>query len=429
MLNPSSPSLTIAEASRGAGLMRRLVLRELAPLRHGRLRIQLPEGGTLKLGNPSETREGALLTIKDEHAFKRIVLSADIGLTEGYIAGEWDSPDLAALIGFFLENLEDTPNVSGSRRKALALGLLRIADRVGHLLRPNTRETARRNIAEHYDLSNDFFRLFLDPSMMYSSARWTAQTPTLEAAQREKNEALCRSLRLSRTDHVLEIGTGWGGFALHAASTRGCRITSLTISQAQRDLAVERIQAAGLSDRIEVRLEDFRDHQGSYDKCVSIEMMEALGHRYLPAFAEAVGRLLKPKGLAAFQYITCPDARYEQFRRGVDFIQKHIFPGSLLLSVNRVNQLMTVKGGFQLHHLEDFGPDYARTLAAWADAFEARLAEVRRLGFSEAFIRKWRLYFRYCEAAFAHRNIGVVQALYTRPNNSILNLPCSPAVS
>jgi cyclopropane-fatty-acyl-phospholipid synthase len=216
---------------------------------------------------------------------------------------------------------------------------------------------------------------------------------------------------------------------LHAASTRGCRITSLTISQAQRDLALERIQKAGLTDRIEVRLEDFRDHQGSYDKCVSIEMMEALGHRYLPAFAEAVGRLLKPKGLAAFQYITCPDARYEQFRRGVDFIQKHIFPGSLLLSINRVNQLMTEKGGFQLHHLEDFGPDYARTLATWAEAFENRLAEVRKLGFSEAFIRKWRLYFRYCEAAFAHRNIGVVQALYTRPNNPILNLPCSPAHS
>jgi cyclopropane-fatty-acyl-phospholipid synthase len=256
--------------------------------------------------------------------------------------------------------------------------------------------------------------------MMYSSARWNGHTATLEEAQREKNEALCRHLRLGPADHLLEIGTGWGGFALHAVSTRGCRVTSLTISPAQRDLAVERIRAAGLSDRIEVRLEDFRDHQGSYDKCVSIEMMEALGHRYLPAFCAAVGRLLKPQGLAAFQYITCPDARYEQFRKGVDFIQKHIFPGSLLLSVNRVNALMTEKGGFQLHALDDFGPDYARTLDAWAQAFEANLSGVRALGFDERFIRKWRLYLRYCEAAFTHRNIGVVQALYTRPNNPAL---------
>ena len=427
MPEPAPHVLSIDQAGKGAGLMRRLVLRELAPLRRGRLRLFLPEGGQVVLGDPAETRTGALVRIADEHAFRRIVLSADIGLAEGYIAGEWDSPDLAAVIGFFLENLEDTPNLSGSGRKALALGLLRVADRVGHLLRPNTRETARRNIAEHYDLSNDFFRLFLDPSMMYSSARWDGSAGTLAEAQRAKNEALCRRLRLGPSDHLLEIGTGWGGFALHAASTRGCRVTSLTISQAQRDLAVERIAAAGLADRVEVRLEDFRDHRGAYDKCVSIEMMEALGHRYLPAFAEAVGRLLRPRGLAAFQYITCPDARYDQFRRGVDFIQKHIFPGSLLLSINRVNALMTEKGGFQLHALEDFGPDYARTLAAWAEAFEARLADVRALGFDERFVRKWRLYLRYCEAAFAHRNIGVVQALYTRPNNPTLDLPCSPA--
>jgi cyclopropane-fatty-acyl-phospholipid synthase len=415
-----APTTTLEQAAQAGGLMRKIVLRELARLGKGRLRLRLPEGAWLTLGDAAAAGPGALIEIKDEHAFRRIVLSADIGLTEGYIAGEWDSPDLAAVIGFFLENIEDTPNVSGSSRKALALGVLRLADRIGHLLRPNTRTTARRNIAEHYDLSNDFFRLFLDPSMMYSSARWNGGAVTLEEAQREKNEALCRHLRLGPADHLIEIGTGWGGFAMHAVSTRGCRVTSLTISAAQRDLAVERIRAAGLSDRIEVRLEDFRDHRGSYDKCVSIEMMEALGHRYLPAFCESVGRLLKPRGLAAFQYITCPDARYEQFRKGVDFIQKHIFPGSLLLSVNRVNQLMTEKGGFQLHALDDFGLDYARTLDAWAQAFEANLSRVRALGFNEHFIRKWRLYLRYCEAAFTHRNIGVVQALYTRPNNPAL---------
>ena len=409
-------TISLDEASARGGLPRRLVLREMRRMRHGPLRLTLPSGHTLVLGDPAAAGDPAEIRVSDENFFRRIVLAADIGLTEAYMEGEWDSPDLRAVIGFFIQNVDHTPGMSGSAVKGAALGLLRFADRLGHLLRPNSRKTVRRNISEHYDLSNDFFRLFLDPSMMYSSARWEGAA-TLQEAQANKNESLCRFLRLKPTDHVVEIGTGWGGWALHAATRYGCRVTSLTISKAQHDLAVERIRAAGLSDRIEVRLEDFRDHRGLYDKCVSIEMMEALGHRYLPDFCAAIGRLLKPEGIAAFQYITCPDSRYESFRRGVDFIQKHIFPGSLLLSINRVNRLMTTEGGFQLHRLEEFGPDYARTLDAWCQAFEAKLDQVRALGFDERFIRKWRLYFRYCEAAFAHRNIGVVQAVYVRPNH------------
>ena len=401
-------------------LARRLVLNELAQLTQGRLTLRLPEGTELTLGDP-QARDGARLEVSSENAFRRIMLAADIGLTEGYMEGEWDSPDLNALIGFFIANIDQTPGMSGSARKALGVGLFRIADRIGHLLRPNDKQTVRRNISEHYDVSNDFFRLFLDPSMMYSSARWQGAT-TLEEAQANKNESLCRFLQLKATDHVIEIGTGWGGWALHAVKNYGCRVTTLTISQAQHDLAVERIKAAGLSDKIEVRLEDFRDHQGSYDKCVSIEMMEALGDKYLPAFCGSIGRLLKPEGIAAFQYITCPDARYAQFRDGVDFIQKHIFPGSLLLSINRVGALMTKESGFQLHRLEEFGLDYARTLDAWCQAFEAKLEQVRALDvrFDDRFIRKWRLYFRYCQAAFEHRNIGVVQAVYVRPNNRLV---------
>jgi len=405
MTNPSPAAGSLA---------RRLVLPELAKLTKGRLVLRLPEGAELVLGDPRATG-GARMDVKDENAFRRIMLAADIGLTEGYMEGEWDSPDLNALIGFFIENIDQTPGMSGSARKAIGVGLFRIADRIGHLLRPNDKKMVRRNISEHYDVSNDFFRLFLDPSMMYSSARWEG-TDSLEQAQANKNDSLCRFLQLKPTDHVIEIGTGWGGWALHAVKKYGCRVTSLTISQAQHDLAVERVKAAGLSDRITVKLEDFRDHQGSYDKCVSIEMMEALGHKYLPAFCASIGRLLKPDGIAAFQYITCPDSRYAQFRDGVDFIQKHIFPGSLLLSINRVGELMTKESGFQLDRLEEFGPDYARTLDAWCQAFEANLDKVRGMGFDERFIRKWRLYFRYCQAAFAHRNIGVVQAVYVRPN-------------
>ena len=395
-------------------LARRLVLPELAKLTKGRLVLRLPEGAELVLGDPRATG-GARMEVREENAFRRIMLAADIGLTEGYMEGEWDSPDLNALIGFFIENIDQTPGMSGSARKAIGVGLFRIADRIGHLLRPNDKQMVRRNISEHYDVSNDFFRLFLDPSMMYSSARWEG-TDSLEQAQTNKNDSLCRFLQLKPTDHVIEIGTGWGGWALHAVKKYGCRVTSLTISQAQHDLAVERVKAAGLTDRITVKLEDFRDHQGTYDKCVSVEMMEALGHKYLPAFCASIGRLLKPDGIAAFQYITCPDSRYAQFRDGVDFIQKHIFPGSLLLSINRVGDLMTQESGFQLDRLEEFGRDYARTLDAWCQAFEAKLDQVRAMGFDERFIRKWRLYFRYCQAAFEHRNIGVVQAVYVRPN-------------
>ncbi len=405
MTNPSPAAGSLA---------RRLVLPELAKLTKGRLVLRLPEGTELVLGDPRATG-GARMEVRDENAFRRIMLAADIGLTEGYMEGEWDSPDLNALIGFFIENIDQTPGMSGSARKAIGVGLFRIADRIGHLLRPNDKQMVRRNISEHYDVSNDFFRLFLDPSMMYSSARWEG-TDSLEQAQTNKNDSLCRFLQLKPTDHVIEIGTGWGGWALHAVKKYGCRVTSLTISQAQHDLAVERVKAAGLADRITVKLEDFRDHQGTYDKCVSIEMMEALGHKYLPAFCASIGRLLKPDGIAAFQYITCPDSRYAQFRDGVDFIQKHIFPGSLLLSINRVGDLMTQESGFQLDRLEEFGRDYARTLDAWCQAFEAKLDQVRAMGFDERFIRKWRLYFRYCQAAFEHRNIGVVQAVYVRPN-------------
>ena len=216
---------------------------------------------------------------------------------------------------------------------------------------------------------------------------------------------------------MLEIGTGWGAWSIHAAKNYGCRVTTLTISPQQRDLAVQRIAAAGLSDRITVCLQDYRELAGQFDKIVSIEMLEAVGHRYLPAYAAVCSRMLKPGGLIALQFITCPDARYPQFRSGVDFIQKHIFPGSLLLSLNRVNQQFAEHGGFVLHGLEDLGRDYARTLLNWRESFHAKLDQVRALGFNDHFIRKWHYYLCYCETAFALRNISVVQAVYTRPNN------------
>ncbi len=430
--NPSSASATAAFADRAKpSFYRTAVLRSFAAMTRGHLRIELPDGTSHEIGThaaavqltlPLALPAFALIRVKRDAFFKKCLFAGDIGFAESYIDGDWETPHLAAVIAWFLLNVDDAPTLSGSTKKhaqSFALNLLRHTNRLGHLLRPNSREIARRNISEHYDLSNDFFALFLDPSMMYSSAKWPAAHPhfTLEEAQREKNDALCRSLRLTPSDHVLEIGTGWGGWSLHAAQTYGCRVTTVTISQQQYDLARSRIAAAGLADRVDVQLRDYRDLTGTYDKIVSIEMMEAIGHRYLPEFTAVLDRVLKPDGLLALQFITCPDSRYLKFRRGIDFIQKHIFPGSLLLSLNRVNDLLSRTGGFVLHQVDDFGPDYARTLRLWHDNFRHRTEQILALGFDDRFMRKWTYYLAYCESAFAMRNISVVHTLHTRPNN------------
>lgn len=416
-------------ASGRASFAENAVLSSFAAMSRGRLLLELPDGTSRTFGDPDVAPQtvapgvnaSATLRVRRDAFFQKCLLHGDIGFAESFIDGDWETPDLTSVLGWFVLNLEHAPTLSGSKRaRTFALNLLRAANRLGHLLRPNSRRLARRNIAEHYDLSNDFFSLWLDDTMMYSAARWERADASLREAQIAKNDALCRKLRLQPTDHVLEIGTGWGGWSLHAAQHYGCRVTTLTISRQQHDLAVRRIAAAGLADRVEVRLQDYRDVTGQFDKLVSIEMLEAVGHRYQADFARVVSRVLKPDGLLALQFITCPDARYDAFRRGVDFIQKHVFPGSLLLSANRLNDLLAREGGFVLHQLEDFGRDYARTLQLWRDAFHAKLDRVRALGFDDRFIRKWHYYLCYCEAAFAMRNISVVHTLHTRANNLAL---------
>jgi cyclopropane-fatty-acyl-phospholipid synthase len=401
------------------------VLHAFTAMELGRLRLELPDGTVHEFGEPGVSprvvapgvSNTAFLRVRRPAFFTKTALYGDIGFAESFIDGDWETPDLTSLLGWFVLNLDHAPTLSGSQKaKSLALNFLRLANRLGHLLRPNTRANAQRHIRAHYDLSNDFFALWLDPTMMYSGARW-AGAATLEEAQVAKNDALCRKLHLQPADHVLEIGTGWGGWSLHAAQNHGCRVTTLTISQEQYDLARQRVAAAGLGDRIDVRLQDYRDLTGRFDKIASIEMLEAVGHRYLPDYAAVCDRVLKRDGLIALQFITCPDARYEQLRTGVDFIQKHVFPGSLLLSVNRVNRLLAENGGFVLHGLEDMGRDYARTLVSWREQFHAKLDQVRALGFDDRFIRKWNYYLCYCETAFAMRNISVVQTVHTRPNN------------
>jgi cyclopropane-fatty-acyl-phospholipid synthase len=257
--------------------------------------------------------------------------------------------------------------------------------------------------------------------MTYSSALFTQPGQSLEEAQTAKYDALCRKLQLKPGDEVLEIGSGWGGFSIHAAKNYGCRLTTVTISEEQFKLAQNRFQQEGLSDRINIKMLDYRLITGRYDKVASIEMMEALGDRYLETYFAKIHEVLKPDGLVGLQYITVPDSRHDDLRRGVDFIQKHIFPGSLLLSVGRVNQALNRTGDLFLHHLEDMGASYATTLRRWWETFNSKLDQVDAIGFDARFIRKWNYYLQYCEAAFASRNISVVQAIYTRPNNRHLH--------
>ena len=397
----------------------KLIFRGLEGMQRGYMEIELPDGRRRKLGNSSEAIRASVI-VRDPHFFKRCMLFGDVGFGESYMEGEWDTPDIEQVIAWFLLNTDHSPAQPGSRAKAGLINLLRGWNRVQHLVRPNSKRTSRRNIAEHYDLGNDFYRLWLDPTMTYSSAIFSRPEQSLEDAQREKYEALCQGLQLRAEDHVLEIGGGWGGFAEHAAGRYGCRITTVTISKEQCDYARERMKRAGLDRLVEVRLQDYREITGRFDKIVSIEMMEALGDRYLETFTTQVHALLAPDGLAAFQYITVPDCRHEELKRGVDFIQRHIFPGSLLLSVGRVNEAMNRTGDLFLRELKDHGHSYARTLRVWREEFNRQLEPVRALGFDERFIRKWNYYLSYCEAAFAMRNISVVQAIYTRPNNLML---------
>ncbi len=404
------------------GLYERLMVAAFGEMTAGCLHLDLPNGDTKVIGTPG-AEVSALIRVRDAAFFKKCVLFGDIGFGESYVDGDWETDSIERVIAWAVLNVEHSPTMSGSKAKHFALNLLKWYNRALHLLRPNSLETSRRNIAEHYDLGNDFYRLWLDDTMTYSSAYFTEQGQSLESAQVAKYDALCRKLQLHAGDHVLEIGSGWGGFASHAVRRYGCRVTAVTISEAQLAYARGRFAREGIAERADVRLADYRTLTGLYDKIVSIEMMEAIGDRYLETYFARIHDLLKPGGLVAVQYITVPDSRHAELKRGVDWIQKHIFPGSLLLSVGRVNQAINRTGDLFLHDLEDLGASYARTLHVWWERFNGRIADVRALGFDARFVRKWNYYLQYCEAAFASRNISVVQAVYTRPNNRALHRP------
>lgn len=396
--------------------MRKLVLRELRRLTRGHLTLRFPDGRVETIGQDHSVQ--ADLFVRNDDFFRKCLLYGDIGFGESFVDGDWDTNDVTQVIAWFIANVENNPAMSGSSRRFSPANLLRFLNRIAHKKRENTVGMSKKNISEHYDLSNEFFQTFLDPSMTYSSAYFENETMTLEEAQTAKYERLCRQLNLQPSDHVLEIGTGWGGFAVHAVKTRGCRITTITISEQQFHYARERFQSEGLMDRIDLQLTDYRNVRGQFDKIVSIEMLEAVGHRYLKTFFAKCHEVLKPSGAMGLQVIVCPDSRYDQLRKGVDWIQKHIFPGSLLPSIAAMNRAINKTGEMTLFYATSFGDHYARTLANWRQRFLSARETILGLGFDERMMRKWSYYFSYCEAAFATRNINVMQLIYARPNAS-----------
>lgn len=348
--------------------------------------------------------------VHDLRFYRALALNGSVGAGEAFGDGHWDSDDLVGLVRLLVRNRALLDGMEGG---AARLGGM--AMRALHALRPNDRRGARRNIAAHYDLGNDFFELFLSPDMMYSSAMWRDGADTLEQASARKLDAICRKLGLGPGMNVVEIGTGWGGFALHAARHFGCHVTTTTISQAQYALACERVAAAGLKDRVRVLCRDYRDLEGRYDRLVSIEMIEAIGAAQLPVYFAALERLLADDGLALVQAITIEDHRYEQALASVDFIKRHVFPGSFIPSVEAMLVAKRRTSDLALVDLEDFGLSYARTLEAWRHSLLERRADALTHGRDERFLRMWLFYLAYCEGGFRERSIGVSQLLFARP--------------
>ena len=412
--NPLADALALRDESRYDTLDRVLrdrLLQRMTGLRHGRLTLH-DALGSVVLGEPTSVAcdLDIVLHVESPGFYRAIAGNGSVGAGEAWMAREWRCSDLVGLIRLLVRNRE--------LLDAMETGLARLgglAMRAWHALRRNTREGSRRNIAAHYDLGNDFFKLFLSSDLMYSSAYWTDDADMLEAASTRKLDLICRKLALKPGDRVIEIGTGWGGFAVHAARHYGCHVTTTTISREQHAEAARRVADANLQDRVSLLLQDYRDLQGTYDKLVSIEMIEAIGAEYLDTYFGKLGALLTPDGLGLVQAITIEDHRYAQALRSVDFIKRHVFPGSFIPSINAMLAAKSRSSDLALVHLEDFGLSYARTLQAWRERFFAALPQVRTQGYDERFIGLWEFYLAYCEGGFRERSIGVSHLLLAKP--------------
>ncbi len=402
----SAPNLKPALADRWA---RAVVLKMLDKIRFGQ--VVLTDGDNQwTLGR--EKGMTAHVTVRDPKFYTKMLFGGSIGAGESYVDHYWDSDDLTLLIRLMALNMDRLDKMD----RGFAW-LLRPLQLLRHAANRNSKQGAKRNILSHYDLGNEMYRSFLDSAMMYSSAIYPGEESSLEEAARHKLETICRKLDLKPEDRVIEIGSGWGGFAIYAAKNYGCHVTTTTISNAQYREAERRIVAEGLADKITLLQKDYRELTGQYDKLVSIEMIEAVGHKYLPQFFEKCGQLLKEDGVMLLQAITVIDQRYDFYVRQVDFLQRHIFPGGSVPSNLRMIDLITRKTDMVVRHLEDFGFDYAKTLRDWRKRFNHSFSSLKKNGYDETFRRLWEYYLTYCEGGFWERAISVVHIVATRPAN------------
>ena len=350
------------------------------------------------------------IRVQSPKFYSSILFGGTVGAGKAFMDGLWSTTDLTALVRIVLRNQAVLQGMDRSWTKIMAPAL-----QLFHLLRRNTKQGSRENITAHYDLGNNFYRLFLDETMTYSCGIFENEESTLRDASVAKYERICQQIQLSSEDHVIEIGTGWGGFAIHAAKYYGCKITTTTISQEQHDFAKARIEEEGLSGQVDLLLKDYRELEGQYDKLVSIEMIEAVGHQYYDTFFRQCSSLLKPEGMMLIQAITIADQAFESHKHEVDFIKRYIFPGSCIPSVTALSDAMTKSSDLRLYHFEDITPHYATTLRLWRERFFEKIEEVRKLGYSDTFIRMWDFYLSYCEAGFAERYLGDVHLLFSKP--------------
>ncbi|MFM7396767.1 MAG: class I SAM-dependent methyltransferase [Gammaproteobacteria bacterium] len=394
-----------------ATLGRHLLLGQFASLKDGELKIVEWNGTRHRFGTRT-ARLDVSVTLQIDHPqlYADAAFGGTVGAGEAYIRGLWRCDDLTGLVRLFVANRE-LMNGMDSRWALVSRPLLKVF----HFLNRNSKAGSARNISAHYDLGNALYELMLDPTMAYSCGIFETEQSTLEQASIAKFETICRKLRLTANDRVVEIGTGWGGLALHAAANYGCHVTTTTISREQHDYAKEKIVRAGLSDRITLLLEDYRDLKGRYDKAISVEMIEAVGADYLDTYLAKCSSLLAPHGAMLLQAITIQDQFYEQARKSVDYIQRFIFPGSFIPSVEAISRSLTRATDLKIFNLEDIGPHYARTLCEWRRNFFDHLPKVRALGYPDSFVRLWEFYLCYCEGGYAERQLGDVQLLLTKP--------------
>ncbi len=398
----------VARKSLTTAAFRKVVLSGLRKIIGGQITLYDADG-TATYGDANADLK-VRVEIHDQRFYRTIAIGGSLGAGEAYRDGYWSCNDLAGLIRIFARNLKASEEIAGWYSSAIDLGR-----NLFHRMNRNTRSGSRRNIAAHYDLSNDFYSLFLDETMTYSSGIFASPESSMREASVEKYDRICRKLQLCPADNVLEIGTGWGGFAVHAVKNYGCRLTTTTISKQQHDYARQRFRDEGISDRVQLQLTDYRDLSGEYDKLVSIEMIEAVGHEYFDTYFAKCSSLLKNDGLFALQAITIPDQRYDRYRKSVDFIQRYIFPGGCLPSISAMTGSLARVTDLRLAHFEDFAEHYARTLRCWRERFFDNLDEIRELGMTESFLRLWEYYFCYCEGAFAENQIGVSQLVLQKP--------------